>query len=161
MISNLRPLSLDQLSTPMNIPYNKDEIPCTLYVIRWGSHRLLATTTNNQSVTWLVEVPQKPGYMAVPKFITIMKTSLDRMGVNYFYLNQTQASMPNGTTLQFMADPNKLDISNFPDRLPAEILQVNMNGIPTNSLPHVEVQMIICYELMDQTPVSSKTRHRF
>ncbi|CAF4007281.1 unnamed protein product, partial [Rotaria sp. Silwood1] len=68
--------------------------------------------------------------------------------------NQSSASMSNGTALQFVAAPNASDIGTFPEHVPAQILQVDIDGAPAPlPPPSLEVHMIICYEPMFQVQV--------
>jgi hypothetical protein len=62
--------------------------------------------------------------------------------------------MPNGTALQFVSTPNMNDIGTFPEHVPAQILQVNIDGAPPPlPPPTLEIHMIICYEPIPQTQV--------
>ena len=134
--------------------YTDDEIPCTLYLIRPGSRRIIANNANGQRVTWTVQVPQKQGYIAVPNCISALKTPLSQLGVNYLNADQSPASLSNGTALQFIAPQNMNELGLFPEHVPAEILQVNIDGTPSPSPPStLEVHMIICYEPQSQAQV--------
>jgi len=129
-------------------------VPCTLYLIRLGSRRIVLNTTDGQRVTWLLQVPQKPGYIAVPNCISAFKTPLTQLGVNYLNADQSPASMPNGTALQFVSAPNMNNIGTFPEHVPAQMLQVNIDGAPTPlPPPALEVHIIICYEPVSQIQV--------
>ncbi|CAF4792469.1 unnamed protein product [Rotaria sp. Silwood1] len=128
-----------------------DEIPCTLYLIRSGSRRIILNTTDDGRLTLLLQIPPKAGYISVPHFISALKTPLTQLSVNYLNENQSSASMSNGTALQFVAAPNASDIGTFPEHVPAQILQVNIVGAPAPlPPPSLEVHMIICYEPMSQ-----------
>ena len=127
--------------------YTNDEVPCTLYIVRPGSRRIVANATNGQRVTWILQVPSRPFYIAVPNCISVSKTPISQVGVNYLNNDQSPASTSNGTALQFSSVPNMHDIGSFPEHVSAQILQVNMDGIPPPlPPPSLEVHMIICYE---------------
>jgi len=134
--------------------YTDEEVPCTLYLIRQGSRRIVTSTTADPRVTWVLQVPPKPGYISVPNCISALKTPLYQLGVNYLNTDQSLASMPNGTALQFVSAPNMNDIGTFPEHVPAQILQVNIDGAPPPlPPPSLEIHMIICYEPIPQTQV--------
>lgn len=136
--------------------YSDEEVPCTLYLVRPGSRRIVSSNTDGQRVTWIVQVPPKPGYISVPNCVSAFKTSVTQVGVNYLNTDQSPASMPNGTALQFVSAPNMKDIGSFPEHVPAQMLQVNIDGVPPPlPPPSLEVHMIICYEPMSQTQVNS------
>jgi hypothetical protein len=138
--------------------YTDDEVPCTLYLVRSGSRRIVSNTTDGQRVTWILQVPPKPGYIAVPNCISALKTPLTQLGVNYLNTDQSPASTPNGTALQFVSAPNMNDIGIFPEHVPAQMLQVNIDGAPAPlPPPSLEVHMIICYEPMSQVQVDTIT----
>lgn len=134
--------------------YSEEEVPCTLYLIRPGSRRIVVNTADGQRVTWVVQVPQKPGYIAVPNCVSALKTPLSQLGVNYLNTDQTPASTSNGSALQFVSQPNMNDIGSFPEHVPTEMLQVNIDGAPPPLPPTtLEVHMIICYEPQSQVQV--------
>lgn len=127
--------------------YTDEEVPCTLYLIRPGSRRIVTSTTVNQRVTWILQVPPKPGYISIPNCISALKTPLYQLGVNYLNIDQSPATLLNGTALQFVSAPNMNDIGTFPEHVPAQLLQVNIDGAPPPLPPSsLEVHMIICYE---------------
>jgi hypothetical protein len=136
--------------------YTDDEVPCTLYLVRPGSRRIVANTSDSQRVTWLVQVPPRQGYISVPNCISAVKTPLNQLSVNYLNTDQSPASMSNGTALQFVSAPNMHDIGTFPEHVPAQMLQVNIDGAPPPlPPPSLEVHMIICYEPMSQVQVNT------
>jgi hypothetical protein len=62
--------------------------------------------------------------------------------------------MPNGSALQFVSADNMNDIGTFPEHIPAQMLQVNIDGVTTPLPPSSpEVHMIICYEPMSTQQV--------
>ncbi|CAM4820364.1 unnamed protein product [Rotaria magnacalcarata] len=140
-------------SAPPHTPQNMDdEIPCTLYVVRPGSRRIVSNTTNAKRLGLILQVPSKSGYMSIPNSISVRKTPITRLSVNYLNTDRSPASMSNGSVLHFLAAPNVSDIPTFPDRVSAEMLQVNIDGAVTPpSPPSYEVHMIICYESTPQT----------
>ena len=134
--------------------YTDEEVPCTLYLVRPGSRRIVSNTTDGQRVTWVLQIPAKPGYVSVPNCISAVKTPLTQLSVNYLNADQSPASMSNGTALQFVSPPNKYDIGTFPEHVPAQMLQVYIDGAPPPLPPlSLEVHMIICYEPMSQMQV--------
>ena len=136
--------------------YTDDEVPCTLYLVRPGSRRIVANTTNGQRVTWILQVPSRPGYISVPNCISALKTPLSQLGVNYLNNDQSPTSTSNGTALQFVSAPNMNDIGSFPEHVPAQMLQVNIDGAPAPLPPPLlEVHVIICYEPMPSAQVNT------
>jgi hypothetical protein len=136
--------------------YTDEEVPCTLYLVRLGSRRIVSNTANGQRVIWILQVPPKPGYISVPNCISAVKTPLTQLGVNYLNTDQSPASMSNGTALQFVSAPNMNEIGTFPEHVPAQMLQVNIDGAPAPlPPPSLEVHMIICYEPMSQVQVDT------
>ncbi|CAF4382401.1 unnamed protein product [Rotaria socialis] len=148
-------------SAPPLTPQNMDdEIPCTLYVVRPGSRRIVSNTTNAERLGLILQVPSKSGYMSIPNSISVRKTPITRLSVNYLNTDRSPASMSNGSILHFLAAPNVSDITTFPERVSAEMLQVNIDGALTpSSPPSYEVHMIICYESMPQTQHQQATPH--
>jgi hypothetical protein len=127
--------------------YTDEEVPCTLFLVRPGSRRIVANTTDDQRVTWLLQVPPKRGYISVLNCISALKTSFSQLSVNYLNPDQSPVSMSDGTILQFVSAPNMNDIGTFPEHIPAQILQVSIDGAPAPlPPPSLEVHMIICYE---------------
>ena len=140
--------------------YTEDEVPCTLYLIRPGSRRIVNNSTNNQRVIWVLQVPSKPGYVAVPNCISVVKSPVTQLSVNYLNADLSPAAMSNGSQLQFVSASNMSDIGMFPEHLPAQMLQVNIDGIPPPVPPAtLEVHMIICYEPIGQNQVSITLNH--
>ena len=140
-------MHVGQAPAPLSMQYTEDEVPCTLYLIRPGSRRIVANATDKQRVTWLLQVPSKPGYDAIPNCISALKAPLNQLSVNYLNADQSPASMPNGAALQFVSIPTMPTLGNFPEHFPAEILQVNIDGVQDPlPPPTLEVHMIICYE---------------
>ncbi len=134
--------------------YTDEQVPCTLFLIRPGSRRIVANTTDDQRITWVLQVPSKRGYISVPNCISALKTSLSQLSVNYLNADQSPASMPNGSALQFVSADNMNDIGTFPEHIPAQMLQVNIDGVTTPLPPSSpEVHMIICYEPMSTQQV--------
>ncbi|CAF1484437.1 unnamed protein product [Adineta steineri] len=134
---------------PITMRYTNEEVPCTLYVIRSGSRRIIANTSDDETVTWVLQVPSKPGFISVPNCLSVHKTSFDQLTVNYMNADQTYAEMPNGTALEFVSGPDMNDISTFPEHIPAQMLEVNIDGAPSPlPPPSLEVHMIICFEPM-------------
>ncbi len=134
--------------------YTDEEVPCTLFLIRPGSRRIVANTTDDQRITWVLQVPPKRGYISVPNCISVLKTSLSQLSVNYLNADQSPASMPNGSALHFVSADNMNDIGTFPEHIPAQMLQVNIDGAPASLPPSSpEVHMIICYEPMSTLQV--------
>lgn len=128
--------------------YSDVEIPCTLHIIRAGSRLIVANTNNGQRVTWILQVPSRPGYMAVPNCISVSKCSFSQVSVNYLNNDQSPALTSNGTSLQFVSLPNMTDIGSFPAHVSAQKLQVDIDGAPLPlPPPSLEVHVIICYEL--------------
>lgn len=145
----------DTSPTPLTMQYTEDEVPCTLYLIRPGSRRIVSNTTNGQRVTWILQVPPKPGYVAIPNCISIVKCPITQLNVNYLNTDQSLSTWPNGSVLQFMSAPNMNDMGSFPEHVPAQMLQVNIDGVPPPLPPAtLEVHMIICYEPMSQSQVN-------
>ncbi|CAF2997973.1 unnamed protein product [Rotaria sp. Silwood2] len=143
---------------PLTTQNIDDEIPCSLYLVRPGSRRIVSNITDGARITLLLQVPSKAGYISVPNFISILKTSLTQLSVNYVNANQTSASMSNGSALQFVAAPNASDIGAFPEHVPAQMLQVNIDGAPAPlPPPSLEVHMIICYEPISQVQLQQST----
>jgi hypothetical protein len=127
--------------------YTNEEVPCTLYLIRAGSRQIVSSTADDDTVTWLLKVPPKPGFNAMPKFLTVQKASVDQLTVNYLNADQSPTLLPNSTALEVMADAEDNDISTFPENIPAQMLEVIIDGIsPPVPPPGLEVQMIICYK---------------
>jgi hypothetical protein len=136
--------------------YTDEEVPCTLYLVRQGSRRIVSNTVDGQRVTWILQVPPKPGYISVPNCISAVKAPLTQLGVNYLNTDQSPASMSNGTALQFVSAPNMNEIGTFPEHVPAQILQVNIYGAPAPlPPPSLEVHIIICYEPISQLQVDT------
>jgi hypothetical protein len=142
------------MAAPITMQYTDEEVPCTLYLVRLGSRRIVANTISGQRVTWLLQVPPRPGYISVPNCISALKTPLSQLGVNYLNSDQTPASMSNGTALQFVSPLNMNDIGTFPEHLHVQMLQVNIDGAPAPlPPPSLEIHMIICYEPISQAQV--------
>ena len=140
--------------------YTDEEIPCSLFLIRAGSRRIIASQTNGQSLTWWLQVPPKSGCNSVPIFISAPKVSLNQMSVSYLNADKTIAVMPNGSSLHVQSATNRSDIGTFPPHVPAQILQVSINGLPTPSSANIlEVHMIICYEATTQIQVRYSDWH--
>jgi hypothetical protein len=145
---------LGQTAPPITMQYSDEEVPCTLYLVRPGSRRIVSSNADNQRVTWILQVPPKPGYISVPNCVSVFKTSLTQLSVNYLNTDQSPASMSNGTALQFVSTSNMKDIGSFPEHVPAQMLQVTIDGAPAPlPPPSLEVHMIICYEPLSQVQV--------
>ena len=108
-------------------------------------------TSNGQRGVWSLQVPSKADRISVPNYVAIVKSPLTQLSVSYLNADQSLATMPNGTTLQFVAAPNMDFVDTFPEHVPAQILKVDVNVDPAPSLPpSLEIHMMICYEPISQ-----------
>ncbi|UJR32130.1 hypothetical protein I4U23_019598 [Adineta vaga] len=132
---------------PLTMRYSNEEVPCTLYLVRPGSRRIVSNLTDDQSVTWTVQVPRKYGYASIPNIVSAHNTDFDQLVVNYVNVDQSPTLLPNGTALEFISTPDANDINTFPDDIPAQMLEVVVDGIsPVASPSSLEIHMIICYK---------------
>lgn len=141
---------------PFTSENNDEEMPCSLYIIRPGSRRIVSNTTDGQRLNFILQFPSRTGHISVLNFISAPKVSLTQMNISYLDANQSHASSSNRTALRFVAPPKAFTMAGFPAHVPVQKLQVNISGVP-NPLPPtaLEIQIIICYERISKVKINN------
>lgn len=128
-------------------------MPCTRYKIKPGSPRILSNTVNAENLSLVLQVPTKTGHFAVPNVISIWNIPVTQLSVNYLNPDKSPIRISNDVALKFVSSHNGSNIVILPEHLPAQMLQVNIDGNASSS-SSFEIHMIVCYEPIELPQVN-------
>ncbi|CAF0949292.1 unnamed protein product [Adineta ricciae] len=132
---------------PIKLRYTDEQAPCVLYYIRSGSRRIISNSTDDESITWIVQVPPKYGYGSIPTLVSAQNIDFDQLAVNYLNPDQSPAQLANGSALEFISAPDANDISTFPDDTFVHMLEVVVDGVTSPaSQSSLEIRLLVCFK---------------
>lgn len=141
---------------PIKLRYTDEQAPCALYYVRSGSRRIISNSTDDQSISWIVQVPPKYGYGSIPTLVSAQNIDYDQLAVNYLNPDQSPAQSANGSALEFISEPDASDISTFPDDTFVHTLEVVVDGVASpDSQSSLEIRLLVCYKPLSLSQVYS------
>ena len=141
---------------PIKLRYTDEQTPCALYYIRPGSRRIISNSTDDESISWIVQVPPKYGYGSIPTLVSAQNIDFDQLAVNYLNPDQSPVQLANGSALEFISAPDANDISTFPDDTFVHILEVVVDGVTSPaSQSSLEIHLLVCFKPLSSSQVYS------